>query len=253
VDWYDYGARFYDPSLARFHTQDPHAENYLSWTPYNYVGNNPILLIDPDGRDWYRHDENNAVKWRPGNDAVEGYSNIGESYTHNIGDGVSITYNQNTPESMTETILNAEDWSSQINNPELGDCFAHSGIMVSASGATSLGGEHNNEPAANAIDYINSQVNQGHSTRVHVDRIDAATGAAERGDRGVHWVAISSRTTNLRTGQATSFGFFEPGTGRPAAGTSPSNLLNVGRGSLTGPTRYDDRFTYSVTAVRRNR
>ncbi len=61
LNWYDYGARFYDPSLGRFHTQDPHAENYLSWTPYNYVGNNPILLIDPDGRDWY--DINGNITW----------------------------------------------------------------------------------------------------------------------------------------------------------------------------------------------
>jgi hypothetical protein len=124
--------------------------------------------------------------------------------------------------------------------------------MVSASGATSLDGAHNNEPAANAVDYIDSQVNQGRSTRVHVDRIMTETGQGS--NRGRHWVAISSRTTNLQTGQTTSFGFLEPGTGRPEAGTSPNNRLNVGAGgTLTGPTQYSNRFTYSVTAVRRNR
>jgi len=46
---YDYGARFYSPVIARWSVQDPLAEDYYSWTTYQYVRNNPILLIDPDG------------------------------------------------------------------------------------------------------------------------------------------------------------------------------------------------------------
>lgn len=49
LDFIDFGARMYDPALARWFVQDRYAEKYVSQSPYQYAANNPVRNIDIKG------------------------------------------------------------------------------------------------------------------------------------------------------------------------------------------------------------
>ncbi len=62
LDLYDYGARLYDPAVARWTTMDPLCEKYYSVSPYAYCFNDPLKFIDPDGKKvliWYQDKKGN--------------------------------------------------------------------------------------------------------------------------------------------------------------------------------------------------
>ena len=65
---YDYhGARYYNRELGRYMSVDPLAMKFFGWSTYNYVMDNPIMLIDPTGKapeDWIgKKDANGNTTW----------------------------------------------------------------------------------------------------------------------------------------------------------------------------------------------
>lgn len=50
LNWYDFGARHYDPVLMRWTTTDPLAEKYYGVSPYAFCNNDPVNRFDPNGK-----------------------------------------------------------------------------------------------------------------------------------------------------------------------------------------------------------
>ena len=48
LDWYDHGARHYDPVTGRWNVMDALAEKYYPWSPYVSCGDDPANTIDPN-------------------------------------------------------------------------------------------------------------------------------------------------------------------------------------------------------------
>lgn len=63
LNWYDYGARRYDPVLGRWNGVDPSCEKHYGWSPYTYCKNNPVLRVDPDGKDDYTINNRGRLSW----------------------------------------------------------------------------------------------------------------------------------------------------------------------------------------------
>ena len=50
LDWYDYGARWMDAAIGRWHVMDPFCEKYYDVSPYAYCAGDPVNAVDIDGR-----------------------------------------------------------------------------------------------------------------------------------------------------------------------------------------------------------
>ncbi|MDD6582280.1 MAG: hypothetical protein PUF10_06360 [Bacteroidales bacterium] len=83
-------ARHYHPTLSLWLSVDPMADKYPGVSPYTYCGNNPVRLVDPDGREvWHPDGEGGLI-----GDKGDNFSTLQEYLTTIYGDPTAISQNE---------------------------------------------------------------------------------------------------------------------------------------------------------------
>jgi len=117
LEWYDYGARFYDAQLGRWTTPDPLAAEAPGWTPYRFGFCSPINFTDPEGlfEDWFQNELRGDVYYnsemRKGDE-----SKLGEGWIYM---GKNEMFSDGTPSSTDAAIMGLNDKLSSGSSFEM--------------------------------------------------------------------------------------------------------------------------------------
>lgn len=91
LEYYDYGARMYDPVVGRWWGVDALTGQMPDWSPYNFGFNSPLRYVDPTGLapdDWVK-DKDGNVRWRENVNSAEDIDPLsGDTYLGKSGVGL---------------------------------------------------------------------------------------------------------------------------------------------------------------------
>jgi len=120
--FYDYGWRQYMPDLGRWFGMDQLSETYSSTSPYAYVGNNPAMNFDPDGRvtnDWlmgfWYGSGSGSTTWTNTGDGFTSNRTYENGMTGHFSYGGEFTMSNMIQEVVIQARGNSNTWNSAVN------------------------------------------------------------------------------------------------------------------------------------------
>ena len=153
--------------VSRWMSPDPLADEYPEWSPYTFTADNPILYVDPDGREfiiWYKNDKGKDASFRfdgtnasqaPQNEFVQQFLS---AYQYNIDNGggevlQSIATNGDLKIGITTTEEGSQHYTGNIYwNPEGGSEYSN-GTVASPATILEHEADHANQRATNYKQY----------------------------------------------------------------------------------------------------
>jgi RHS repeat-associated protein len=176
LDWLDFGARMYDNQIGRWQSQDPHADRYLPISPYSAFADNPINIMDPDGRDIIGQTKDDARKFKEDVHKVladKKFDNVralidvkGKAFKHI--DGTALAKALDGVELSVDEKAYVDVVSNTINSKEKHTIEYVSGEFTSSEGATALK-DHMNKTQAGTGD--NMLTPEGNLSTGIIDRL----------------------------------------------------------------------------------
>jgi RHS repeat-associated protein len=116
-----FGARYYDSDLSIWLSVDPMSDKYPSLSPYCYTADNPVVLVDPNGMDWFENNETGQVMYQK-DLRKEDASSLGENWSW-MGENNMFGKNPSELYNKFYGIENKEEYSAFGFDPEAAKNF----------------------------------------------------------------------------------------------------------------------------------
>ncbi|MBQ6071032.1 MAG: RHS repeat-associated core domain-containing protein, partial [Bacteroidales bacterium] len=269
-----FGSRYYSSDLSIWLSVDPMSGKYPSQSNYVYCGNNPIMVVDPNGEDWYESEDGKTLEFIYGESAQrEGYTNIGsrltQEYKNRIKNGeystVSMSANFGDGDFVAQKDGRCCEAANQmcINRGGERTFYGNELPLVTPGDNGKAGSSGIPKSFSYGIEKLCSSLENGIPVVAGVDYRPGSSNSITEGGDGMtdHYVAIIGVTLNFSKDNSTGKTFISggnlryanPGNNSSSDGLNPNNLfiINVSRNyRVERHVRYGVCFTMTNLRVR---